>query len=44
MTLVCEDASSTLVEVVTVDAEKPVDNSLVQIWKLRFCCKDELLF
>ena len=36
MTLPCEDANSILVEVVTVDAEKPVDNSLVQIWKLKF--------
>ena len=40
MTLPCEDANSILVEVVTVDAEKPVDNSLVQIWKLKFCRKD----
>ena len=37
-TLVCEDASI-LVEVVTVDAEKRVDNSLVQIWKLKFGVK-----
>ena len=35
----CEDANSKLVEVVTVvdvDDEKRVDNSLVQIWKLKF--------
>ena len=39
VTLACEDANSKLVEVVTVDdvdAEKRVDNSLVQIWKLKF--------
>ena len=35
----CEDAYSTLVEVVTVadvDDEDRVGNSLLQIWKLRF--------
>ena len=39
VTLACEDAHSKLVEVVTVaevSDEDPVDNSLVQIWKLRF--------
>ena len=39
MTLACEDANSKLVEVVTVadvDAEKHVDDSLVQIWNLNF--------
>ena len=36
VTLAFEDANSILVEVVTVDAEKRVDNSLVQIWKLKF--------
>ena len=39
MTLACEDANSKLVEVVTVadvDAEKRVDHSSVQIWKLKF--------
>ena len=39
VTLAYEDANSKLVEVVTVadvDAEKRVDNSLVQIWKLKF--------
>ena len=39
MTLECEDANSKLVEAVTVidiDAQKCVDNSLVQIWKLKF--------
>jgi len=37
--LVFEDANSKLVELITVadvDAEKCVDNSLVQIWKLKF--------
>ena len=40
MTLACEDVNSILVGVVTVvdvDAEKRVDSSLVQIWKLNFC-------
>ena len=39
VTLACQDANSKLVEVVTVadvDAEKRVDDSLVQIWKLKF--------
>ena len=39
MTLVCEDANSKLVEVVTVadvDDVGRVGNSLLQIWKLRF--------
>ena len=39
MTLACEDDNSKLVEVVTVthvDDEKRVDNSLVQIWKVKF--------
>ena len=39
MTLACEDANSMLVEVVTVadvDATKHVDDSWVQIWKLKF--------
>ena len=39
VTLACEDAYSKLVEVVTaadVDAKKRVDDSLVQIWKLKF--------
>ena len=47
MTLACEDANSKLVEVVTVDyvdAEKRVDNSLVQIWKLKFGHKTKFLF
>ena len=38
MTLACEDANSKRAEVVNVadfDAEKSVDNSLVQIWKLK---------
>jgi len=39
VTLACEDDNSKLVEVVTVanvDDEKRVDNSLVQIWKVKF--------
>ena len=39
MTLACEDVISKLVEVITVadvDTEKCVDDSLVQIWKLKF--------
>ena len=36
VTLGCEDAYSILVEVDTVDAEKRVDESLVQTWKLKF--------
>ena len=39
VTLTCEDANSKLVEVVTVadvDAEKRVDDSLMQILKLKF--------
>ena len=47
MTLAIEDANSKLVEAVSiadVDAEKCVDGSLVQIWKLKFCHKAKLLF
>ena len=47
MTLVCEDANSELVKVVTVahvDDEKRVDNSLVQIWKVKFSHKVKFLF
>ena len=39
MTLVCRDANSKLVDVVTVadvDAEEHVGDSLLQIWKLKF--------
>ena len=39
MTLTCEDDNSKLVEVVTVthvDDDKRADNSLVQIWKVKF--------
>ena len=39
LTLACEDAYSKLVEAVTVshvDDENRVDNSLVQIWKVKF--------
>ena len=45
MTLACEDANSQVVEVVTVfdvDAQKRVDGSLVQIWKLKFGDKIKL--
>ena len=47
VTLACEDDNSKLVEVVTVahgDDEKRVDNSLVQIWKLKFGHKVKFLF
>ena len=48
VTLVCEDANSKLVGVVTVanvDDEDHVGNSLLQIWKLRFGrdSEDEIL-
>ena len=39
MTLTCEDVNSKLDQVVTVadvDAQKRVDDSLVQIWKPKF--------
>ena len=39
MTLACEDVNSKLVEVVTVadvTAEKRFDDSIMQIWKLKF--------
>ena len=42
VSLACEDVNSILVEVVTVDAEKGLGNSLVQIWKLQFCRTDML--
>ena len=47
VTLACEDDNSKLVEVVTVahvDDEKRVDNSLVQIWKVKFGHKVKFLF
>ena len=47
VTLACQDANSKLVEVVTVadlDAEKRVDDSLVQIRKLKICIKTNFLF
>ena len=40
----CEDANSIFVEVVTVGAEKRVDKSLVQIWRLKFGHKANFLF
>ena len=39
VTLACEDDNSTLVEIVAVahvDDEKRINNSLVQIWKVKF--------
>ena len=47
MTLACEDGNSKLVEVVTVadvDDVDRVENSLLQIWKLRFGHRAKLLF
>ena len=47
MTLAFEDVYSKLVEVVTVahvDDEKRVDNSLVQIWKVKSGHKVKFLF
>ena len=47
MTLVCEDANSKLVEVVSianVDHEDRVGNSLLHTWELRLGCKAKLLF
>ena len=46
MTLACKNANSKLVEVVTVadvDAGKPVEDSLVQIWRLKFGHKIKFL-
>ena len=47
VTLTCEYGNSKLVEVVTfvaVGDEKRVDNSLVQIWKVKFGHKFKFLF
>ena len=47
MTLACEDAFSKPCEVVTfadVDSEKRVNESLVQIWRLRFGQKAKTFF
>ena len=47
MTLACEDVDLKVVVVVTVadvGAEKRVDDSLVQIWKLKFGKKVKFLF
>ena len=47
MTLACGDGNSKLVEVITVvdvDDEKRVNNSLVQIWKVKFGLKVNFLF
>ena len=46
MTLACKDANSKLIEVITVadvDAKKRVDDSLVQIRKLKFGHKMKFL-
>ena len=44
VTLACEDANSKLVDVVTVADEDHVGNNLLQISKLRFGQKANLLF
>ena len=44
VTLACEDANSKLVVVVTVADDDLVGNNLLQIWKLRFGQKANLLF
>ena len=47
MSLACEDANKKLVDVVTVadiDAEKLVDDSMLQIWKLKFGHNVKFLF
>ena len=44
VTLACEDANSKLVDVVTVADEDHVGNNLLQISKLRFGQKVNLLF
>ena len=43
VTLACEDANSKLVEVVTVADDDLVGNNVLQIWKLRFGQKANLL-
>ena len=46
-TLACEGANFKLVDGVTVadiDAEKSVDDNMVQIWKLNFCPKVKFWF
>ena len=45
--MACEDDNSKLVEVVNVphvDDEKRVDNSFVQMWKVKFGLKVKFLF
>ena len=44
VTLACEDASSKLVDVVTIADDDCVGNNLLQIWMLRFGQKAKLLF
>ena len=47
VTLACEDGNSKIVEVVTVvdvDDERRVDNSMVQIWKVKFGHKVKFVF
>ena len=43
VTLACEDANLKLVDVVTVADDDRVGNNLLQIWKLRFGQKANLL-
>ena len=44
VTLVCEDANSKLVHVVTVADDDRVGNNLLKIWKPRFGQKSKCLF
>ena len=47
MTLACEDSNPKLVEIVTVadvDVQKRVEDSLMQLWKLKFGHKVKFLF
>ena len=44
VTLACEDTNTKLVDVVTVTDEDPVGNNLLQISKLRFGKKSQILF
>ena len=47
VTLACEDSNPKLVEIVTVadvDVQKRVEDSLMQLWKLKFGHKVKFLF
>ena len=44
VTLACEDANSKLIEVVNVDDEDRVGNSLMHTWELKLGNKARLLF